>query len=564
MENKIPINLDSLFELSARLNETYDTQFILNSVLLSLMGKLRVFSGSVYVRSANNSELNLFISKGSSTSKVIPTLKSEILCGHCLKILGNASECEQILKIAGFESAAPVVYRGELLALVCLGKRIVSDEISPEEALYARLVTTIAAISLQNARNYSSLENAKNNIEKRNLMLNTLFEISNDFSSLLSKNEILKMLSYRLMGHLMLTKFALLLANENSFNEPIINRFEGELNPEIIELLKNVETTTLSSAILNPEYANLFRKNGIAAISPMYVQGLAKGVLIVGKKLNKEDYSEEDLQFLSALGNSAISALENERLFRQELEKKRLETEMNTALEIQKNLLPKTKPDIAGWDIFGLSIPSRQVGGDYFDFIHLDKNRLLVAIADVSGKGLPASLLMANVQAALRALTPFADTLPRLIYGINKILYENTASDKFVTFFCGYIDTSDNSFTYINAGHNPPYLLDVKNNITELNQGGLILGFTDAEIPYEIGRVELTHNDIILLYTDGINEARNPKNEEFGDDSLINVLKTNRFKNAKQICETIVNEVNAFAGSAMQYDDLTLVAIKKI
>ena len=132
MENKIPINLDSLFELSARLNETYDTQFILNSVLLSLMGKLRVFSGSVYVRSANYSELNLFISKGSSTSKVIPTLKAEILCGHCLKILGNASECEQILKIAGFESAAPVVYRGELLALVCLGKRIVSDEISPE------------------------------------------------------------------------------------------------------------------------------------------------------------------------------------------------------------------------------------------------------------------------------------------------------------------------------------------------------------------------------------------------------------------------------------------------
>lgn len=563
MERKIPINLESLFDLSARLNETYDIHFILNAVLLSLMGKLRALRGSVYILDDGKVELSLLISKGSVSAQIIPNLNPAECNSSPLIMLEGKSHCERTLLNLGFECVAPVLFRGKILALICLGKRISTEEISSEEILYARLVTTIAAISLQNARNYSSLENAKNNIEKQNLLLKTLFEISSDFSSLLSKKEIIRMLSYRLMGHLMLTKYALLLTNEQGKAETIINKFDSEIKPELAEVLKNITTAKQISELQSTESYTILKASGIVIVSPMYVQGQIKGVLLAGKKLNKEDYTEADIQFLSALGNSAISSLENERLFHQELEKKRLETEMATALVIQRKLLPKENPKYFGWDINGISIPSRQIGGDYYDFIKVDENRLLVAIADVSGKGLPASLLMANVQAALRVLAPFSSDLSQLIATLNRIIYENTDSDKFVTFFCGYIDTHYNTFTYINAGHNPPYHIDANGNILELKEGGLILGFIDEDLPYQTGCISIASGDMIFLFTDGLNEARNDVGEEFTDQSIINLLLDNRKEKACVISEILLAEVNSFAGDMPQYDDLSFVVIKK-
>lgn len=295
----------------------------------------------------------------------------------------------------------------------------------------------------------------------------------------------------------------------------------------------------------------------------MYVQGAVRGILLIGKRMNGENFTNENLQFIEALGNTAIAALENERLFQEELDKKQLEREMELALEIQKNLLPDDIPPIPGFDVAGKSIPARLVGGDYFDVIKLSENRYLFAIADVSGKGMPAALLMANVQAALRSLAPLDLPLKQLIERVNQIVYQNTSADKFVTFFGGILDCTSKEFHYINAGHNPPMLFRAASGAIEmLTEGGIILGITDAPFEYLSGNASFGKKDVLALFTDGITEAMNKNRKEFGEDRLKFEVSNCIESKSNDIISNIINAVTEHAGEAVQSDDITLLIIK--
>ena len=207
--------------------------------------------------------------------------------------------------------------------------------------------------------------------------------------------------------------------------------------------------------------------------------------------------------------------------------------------------------------------PPSKWGGDYYDFIPLSKHEMLVAIADVSGKGMPASLLMANVQAALRALAPLRLELPDMTERINAIVYQNTGADKFITFFCGIINSKDSTFTYVNAGHNPPMLLRSDGSVSELNEGGIILGILDFTPPYKQGTVTLSDGDVLLLYTDGVSEAMDTQNVEFSEAQTCNVLKESSGESACTIVKHIIEKVQTHAGDAPQSDDITLAVVKK-
>jgi len=295
----------------------------------------------------------------------------------------------------------------------------------------------------------------------------------------------------------------------------------------------------------------------------MMIQGEVKGVLVVGKKLHNGLFTRDDISFIEALGNTALAALENARLFQEEINKKRLETEIDLARDIQMKLLPTKIPHFAGYDMAAVSISSKQVGGDYFDFIRLSNAEMLVAIADVSGKGMPASLLMANVQAALRALAPLLLELPDMIERINAIVYQNTGADKFITFFCGIINNEDSSFRYVNAGHNPPILLRSDGSVIELKEGGIILGILDLIPPYQQGTITFTQGDILLLYTDGVSEAMNLHNEEFSEVRTCATIRENTLDTAHLIVQNIIKAVQNHAADAPQYDDITLAVIKR-
>jgi len=198
------------------------------------------------------------------------------------------------------------------------------------------------------------------------------------------------------------------------------------------------------------------------------------------------------------------------------------------------------------------------VGGDYFDVIKLDNGHIALAIADVSGKGAGASLLMSNLQASLRALINVETNLDSMVARINNILYQNTSADKYITFFIGILEPDTRKFTYCNAGHNPPLRFSKNGKVTELEEGGLIIGMMSGS-EYEIGSITLDEGDIIVMYTDGITEAENEEDEEFGEKSLINHVKRNINSSPEELINSIVDEVENHAVDLMSQDDVTLL-----
>lgn len=558
-KKRITIKLDSVIDLSAKLIGLQSEERVLSTALLSLMGKLKIIRGIVLVPDSDNNELKPLIVKGKANIDKIPFFSS-----YEFQILKKTKKIERKLLESGYKYCLPIIYQEKLFAIIYLGDSLDHSKLLKDEIYYAKIVASVASIALQNLHNSKSLIEAKNNVEHRNLLLTSMFEMSKDFSTLLSRNHILRMLSYRLMGQLMVSRFLIVLINDKGKKEVIINRFDKPLSESVIDYFFQFCQTKLIPNYNNPEIDVLIEKIGAKIVSPLIVQGTSKGVLVVGKKMSNEDFTEENLQFIEALGNTAMSALENERLFEQELQKKQLEKELQLALEIQKNLLPDKNPNIKNYDIVGCSYPSRHVGGDYFDFIHISSTELLIAIADVSGKGMPAALLMANVQAALKVLSPLHFSLKELIERLNSIVFQNTSPDKFVTFFCGILNTKNNNFHYLNAGHNPPILLRENGSIEYLSEGGIILGISDNTFPYTEGDVTLNYDDLLLLYTDGVTEALNLDKEEFGEEKLIDTMKDIKNLKSEEILLKISEELKNFSKDTTQSDDITMVSIKKM
>ncbi|HEX9614679.1 MAG TPA: PP2C family protein-serine/threonine phosphatase, partial [Bacteroidota bacterium] len=280
------------------------------------------------------------------------------------------------------------------------------------------------------------------------------------------------------------------------------------------------------------------------------------------EKLRGERYSQGDLEFLYSLANLAIISIENARLFQETLEKQRMEDELKIAREIQQGLLPQKLPEIPGIDIAAANVSSKQVGGDYYDVLQRAENEYVIAIGDVSGKGTPAALLMASVQAALRALIPLHNDLPEATARINELTCDNTGGDKFITFFLGIVDVALNTLRYVNAGHNPPLLIRKDGSLLRLTEGGLILGIMKTTEPYQEGLVELESGDLLFLFTDGVSEAMNVSGVDFTDERLEALVKSVADKSASEVLQKVRAEVEEFSRGTQQSDDITMLVLK--
>ena len=276
--------------------------------------------------------------------------------------------------------------------------------------------------------------------------------------------------------------------------------------------------------------------------------------------------NEDELGALAASFNAMTKAVKKGR--EEAILRAHLESELETARKIQEKLLPDEMPQFPGFEIAGTSIPSKQVGGDYFDFLDLGKGRLGIAIADVSGKGIPAALLMANLQASLHAQTLETENVAEVATRINNLLVKSTDANMFVTFFYGLLDRDRSTFTSTNAGHNPPLILRADQTMEYLAEGGLVLGFLPDQT-YAQQTILLHPGDILVLYTDGITEARAPEEEKpaedrlFGEDRLVRVIKDNARHSAREIQSAILRSVSAHTQNTPQGDDITLVIIKR-
>ncbi len=565
------INLESLIDLSTKLNQTFDDGFIINSALLSLMGKLRILracflvpcrkidipAGSGYSRPpGSDCYFNIRLVKGK-----IPDMKIPFFMPVSFRELSMRDSGEKTLFDAGFRYVVPIVYQNCLKGVICLGPGYDNKSVTDEEKLYVHLVATITAGALNGSESERSIIEAKNNAERRSQLLMSLFEISSEFNTILSRRQIIRNLSYRLMGQLMVNRCAIYLQDNEKEYVQADSRLDGDIRPGILNGLAALDkATALSELPLDSDCQQELEKAGVRIVSPMKHQGATKGFLAIGRKMNEEPFSEENYQFIDALGNIAISALENERLFLEEIEKKRLEDEMHLAMNIQKNLLPREIVPVQGYDISGINIPSFKVGGDYYDIVPLPGGSVMLAIADVSGKGAPAALLMANVQAALRVLAPMGLPLAELMLKLNHLVYTNTGPDRFITLFLGILDPAGHTFTYINGGHNPPLHHD-GSRFGRLAEGGIILGVMPAPRPYELGSIRLGPGHSVVFYTDGITEAMNSAGEEYSEERLKKAIAACRGCTAKLMLESIIAGVREYSGGESQSDDITMIAL---
>jgi PAS domain S-box-containing protein len=246
-------------------------------------------------------------------------------------------------------------------------------------------------------------------------------------------------------------------------------------------------------------------------------------------------------------------------------EKKKLikvQEELRLASEIQAKLMPNEFPQVEGYDFAGKNIPSKEVGGDYFDFIQIDDSKIAVCLGDVSGKGMPASLLMANLQAAVRGQTFLKASPNECQTSANSLIYQNTDMERYVTFFYGILDTKNQSLTFSNAGHEFPLVLSKDGKKETLETGGLILGYLPNYI-FEEETIHLKPFDIFVTFSDGIIEAQNENEEQFGAENMISVIKTNQFLSAKEIIDKVFEAVYEFCADHELIDDLSLIVIKK-
>jgi len=296
---------------------------------------------------------------------------------------------------------------------------------------------------------------------------------------------------------------------------------------------------------------------------PMMIKSELKGVLTVYNKKDGKQFSDEDQRLLAIIAAQSAQVVENARLYESEQALMRMKEEIRLAARIQTDLLPSTAPVIEGYDVAGKSVPAQMVGGDYFDFIPTEDHRIAVCLADVSGKGLPASLLMANVQATLRGQT-LLNVSPKVsVQRANKLLFQSTSAEKFVTLFYAILDPKLHRLVFANAGHDNPFLLAADGSTRRLMTGGLVLSIME-DFPFEEETVDLGRGDLLVIYSDGITEATNTSEVQFGEERLANVIREHREESASGLVECIIKEVKAHAGGMAQADDMTLVVVKRI
>ena len=296
---------------------------------------------------------------------------------------------------------------------------------------------------------------------------------------------------------------------------------------------------------------------------PLMCKGKLIGVVNLFNKKQPEGFTLDDQRLLSIIASQSAQVIENARLYEEEKQLRQYEQDLEMAREIQNNLLPKESPRIPGFDVAGCSHAAREVGGDYFDFIELGDNRWNIALGDVSGKGIAAALLMSNLQATLRnqALTNL--TLVDSISKTNRFLYLNTEANQFATLFCSVLDATGKTFTYVNAGHNYPFLLNQKGEFKELQTGGLILGLM-PEFLFQEETVGLQPGEMVVIYSDGVTEAENEIEDQFGEKRLQEIIRQNKSLSSGQLLSTICDAVAEFSGPKKQNDDITLVIIKAL
>ncbi len=393
---------------------------------------------------------------------------------------------------------------------------------------------------------------------KRQAELNALLEITRAINSNVPSQTLVEMLEMIMRNNLKVKKFRLLLLNIEEFH--CVSNFGGELESfedlqfivkELLPLKVPVHTANHPNSIINTfDY-----------FIPVHHKEEALAFVLVGKFKNDEKLLDNSVDYIQTLINVIIVAFENKKLFKERLHRERLQREVELARQVQTMLIPQNLPKNIFLDVESIYRPHQSIGGDFFDFIQINSEEFLWCVADVSGKGISAALIMANFQASLRALVSLNTPLTILIEKLNSIVFNNTKGDRFITLFLGVYNDKTRIVKYINAGHNASIVLQ-NNKVETLKTGTTMIGVFD-ELPFiNEGEIKLERGAVIFNYTDGIIEYDGEEEQSITEEQLIEFLEIHKDKDLKQLHKELINKMEVLRNFKEATDDITILSLK--
>lgn len=438
-------------------------------------------------------------------------------------------------------------------------------------------------------------------LQERELVLSFLQEIGTAFTEAIDLKGLLNSVVDCSMRMLKASSGAIFLMNENQnallpsiikgtfppWHEPESSVMEKMLSkskyleeylksqkvPAGTGLIGTVASTGKACLITNgaidvrvPKLSSKMLEIKTALLVPLKIKDEVLGVLALVNKEDDQPFTKTDLSLLEALGDQAVISIRNAKIYQTVMSKQKLDNDLKIAQDIQHILLPKSCPKIDRWDISAWNKSAMEIGGDYYDFIDVGKNKLGVVIADVSGKSIPGALVMNTARSILRSKAVGVHSASSVLMSVNELVCQNIDPDMFISLLYIIIDTSTNTVKCARAGHEPLVFFHAKENTCELiKSDGMVIGMDDGLLFNNNLReinMHLNPGDSLVLYTDGITEAVNEKDEEFGIKNLLDAVRIASRGDANSIVNNISERINRFTGNIPQQDDLTLVALK--
>lgn len=544
---------EALLESIQLLNSSLDLESLLQHLLRTVMGRTLVGRGFIAV--ADNGAMKLAQMRGLKNFKT-----------------GDDFD-ETLLREAGVASIYPIGDALNPTGLLGIGKPP-TGEVSFDEEESLKALLAIAASSLANAKAHSETRHFNFQLNEKVQELRALLDLVRGLTSTLEPEEVARLLILTLAGRWAVGKYALAVQKEN--HPPVERHKTISLPPleEIEQFTRDLPEAVLVKNLPENEFREMLISQKAELLFPIRSSESTVGVLVLGARLGKAVYTEADLEFGAGLVAQAGVAFENSWYVHETIERKKIEQEIELAASIQAGLFPEFLPNIEGYKMAAKNRAARWCGGDYYDVLPVEANgennkSFLLCVADVSGKGLPASLLMSNVQATMRALLGRVPTLVELASRTNELLHATTPSNKFVTAILIELEPATGAVKYVNAGHGDCLLLRENGAVEKLESTGLPLGMMAPEMlemlgkGYEERSLQLHPKDLLALYSDGVTEAYDEAENEFGDERLLNCLRPITDEPIETIVAQVFEEIDRFAGNAPQHDDITLLLLKR-
>ncbi|MCJ7498268.1 MAG: SpoIIE family protein phosphatase [candidate division Zixibacteria bacterium] len=580
-EEKIIYHPEScvFMETSKLLNSTLELEELLDIILeliskameasfssLSLLDKkTQLLNLYLYTGKKEEEKKKLSLKLGQGIAGWVALNQEQVITNQARKDPRFSPELEERL---GFRIdsliCVPLLRRGKLMGVMVAMNKLYGKEFTPDDLKVFSSLADQVAIALDNSYLYRKAK--KETMEKE-----ILLDVDRLISSSLNLDEVLELILDSLKRLVKYDAAAIFLIDKEKreVGEIKTKGFDPAIEPDLILKLGqglvgwvavNRQPVIVPDVEKDPRYIEARHETKSEIVAPIITDQRTIGVFnLESDRVNT--YDSEDLNLLTAFASHCAVAIERTRLHEEILIKKKLEEELLIARKIQESFLPPKNPELAGLDISGINIPSEQVGGDYYDFIPIVEDQIGIAIGDVSGKGIPAALIMASFRASLKAEIRNNYAIGTIFFKVNNLLYESIERENYVTAVYGVLDIKNKVFTFSNAGHNPPILRREEGTIEYLTEGGVALGILQNH-DYKEMVLGLNPGDLILFYTDGVTEAKNKAGEEFGTKRLEEILLENYALKARQIQDKIYQEIKEFTENKPGQDDFTMIVIK--